>query len=185
MGSRISYVASPLSEAELAATFGFAEVRRVREMPYQDTCAFRTAAGWSVLWVNDETFAARHAETIARLSKRAPVLSLTVSETVMASQSDLHEDGALAWSIMHLGEDGPDVAPVISGTLPPAYEAIRARQADAQAADDGLVDHMFAVPVELASRLCGFRYDEMPEAPGGFAVLGPRRRGLLARLLGR
>ena len=86
------------------------------------------------------------------------------------------------------------------GNLPAFFQEIRTEAATQQANNKGSdVDYVFDVPVEIAKRLCGYRYDEGQGPEGGegqFEVLErgngssmtagepPRKKGFWSRLFG-
>jgi len=128
-------------------------------------------------------------EAARRLSHDSDVIIGEVEEHVMVSMAAAWREGFQLWSVLHDAQQ--DVEHLeSSGDLPAEYESIREQLVLQQTAAGGRnaqVDFLFDVPVELAFRLTGYRYDT--DLPGAhFEPLGTVAISLPTwwkRLLGR
>lgn len=163
----------------------------IEEVPESPLSMAKLRTGWRLLWSNQCACPVLTKELVAFASRGHELLLCHVEEHVMASSAELWSDGSRQWWISHESEDGPKGLHT-EGRLPKCFAAIRDEMERARRAaggDEADVDHVFAIPLEVARALVGFKHDESCDAVvgDGFAVLArPRaRKGLLARLLGR
>ena len=90
------------------------------------------------------------------------MVTCAVEEHIVASSASGWKNGAAIWSILHDSQRGMRHLDV-TGDPPEQLNAIRTRLMDEQSADggdEGDVDYIFDVPVEVALALTGFRHDE-------------------------
>ena len=80
----------------------------------------------------------------------------------MGSAAFLYENGQRLWNVTHEASNGiRDLA--VEGAPPEFFGALREEFEEKQAREDGheaSVDFIFDIPIELASKLCGYRYDK-------------------------
>lgn len=151
----------------------------------------RLTSGWQLLWINDYDAPVLAAEHLKAISCDHDVLVCRVEEHVMASSAELWSSGQMAWSISHVGTNGP-VGLNIVGQPPASFVAIREDLEAVQVAEGGMdadVDHIFDIPLQLARSLVGFKHDEDYEGAieGPFEVLASaqgKTGGFISRLFG-
>jgi hypothetical protein len=116
--------------------------------------------GWFVVFFNDFGFVTP--ERLARLSAGRTIIACQVEEHVMASASDCYEDGRRVWSVSHVSENGPfDLT--AEGDLPDGFADLRNslfKEQEAAGGAEADVDYIFGIPVQLAQKICGYRYDQ-------------------------
>jgi hypothetical protein len=98
---------------------------------------------------------------LQRLSAGCEVITGDVEEHVMVSVASGWKDGRKVWSVRHDAQRDMEHLQT-EGELPAAFTSIRDRlRSEQQAAGGGKadVDYIFAVPVELAQALTGYRHD--------------------------
>ncbi len=118
--------------------------------------------GGYLLFFNDMAHAATQAPGMARLSSGCEALGCQVEENVMASAAFLYKDGAKAWDVVHLADQGLYHL-AMDGAPPPLLETIHTEMKASQDEDGGEeadVDWLFEVPLMLATALSGYRHDE-------------------------
>lgn len=151
--------------------------------------------GWTVLLFDIDAEKMPDAADFARRAKGRSIVRAEVYETVMVCSAFCFTDGKPLWSAAHDPEKGATHLEA-QGTLPPDFDRLRQTALEDQAGEESepehlRVDHMFEVPLLLAQHVCGYKHDE--EEPDGTtrdrvmisAPWLPKRRGLLAWLLGR
>jgi hypothetical protein len=158
MGFRICYVAAKIKPEDLAAGLERKVLREVEEMPFDSDwwVAEIKPKEWSVLWAEDGTFGRNAISQIAALSMTTDVIFCEVNETTMWSSAECWSKGNRTWVVTHAGdgEDRFDLSK--SGDLPPALSEIETQLVADQNADDGTVDHIFDIPLELAASYIAF-----------------------------
>lgn len=192
MGFRICYLASQADPEQFAQALGLTPVETRNEMPDGEWWVARLKqSGWSILWSEDPQFASKADEHLAELSKTHPTYLCEVDETTMWSAAAFWQGGDQAWYATHMG-GGPDIYDLFTvGTLPSEYDALKELHFARQQADDGTVDHIFEIPLDLAAQEIGFRHEDYlrPEDVDTFTVVAPapspQPRSFWSRLLGR
>ena len=134
------------------------------------------ANGWQLIVQGFENEASGFREADLRdLAAEGTLVVCVVDEYALRSRTSGWTRGREAWSVTHDGADPSGAHLAVTGEVPPALEAIRARiyaeQNDAdRAAEQGTdgghgleVDLIFELPIDLARELTGFRHDD-PEA---------------------
>ena len=103
----------------------------------------------------------------------------------MDMSASFWRDGREIWNVHHRGGDYGVMDLVVRGSLPEAFDDLRARTFARQAAaggDDLGVDYIAGIPLDLARSIVGFQHDEIN--PGidnaGFRALRQEATGLLA-----
>ena len=79
----------------------------------------------------------------------------------MVSSVAYWKDGAQIWSVTHDAQKGDDHLDV-QGEPPAGLAAIRDRLTKQQE-EDGGVDFIFNIPVDLAKEMAGYSHEETPE----------------------
>jgi hypothetical protein len=100
-------------------------------------------------------------QTLASLSNGCTIVAGSVEEHVMYSSAALWKNGKLDWSIEHQGDVSDDNMTVI-GTPEGLDEIIRGLLQD-----DPEADYHFDVPLLMAKKLTGFKYDETDSCMDG------------------
>jgi hypothetical protein len=149
-------------------------------------------AGWYLIVMNVAEHEYLGPNVIGPLSAGCEVMTCTVEEHVMFSESAGWKDGRQLWRVRHEGENGP-VGLEEEGTFPAEYAPIRERLAKQQESEGGAtadVDYLFDIPVVLAQTFVGYKHDEINSAfaTDGFEVLEfedptPAKRSWLGRLI--
>lgn len=106
---------------------------------------------------------ALQAPSMKRLSQGCEALACQVEENVMASAAFLYKDGAKAWDVVHLADQGLYHLEV-NGTPPALLDTIHTEMKASQDEEGGekaAVDWLFEVPLMLATALGGYRHDEV------------------------
>ena len=149
-------------------------------------------AGWFLIVMNGAEHHFLASDVIGPLSAGCEVMTCTVEEHVMFSESAGWKDGRQLWRVRHEGENGP-VGLEEEGTLPPEYASIRDRLTRQQVSEGGAtadVDYLFEIPVVLVQAFVGYKHDEINSAfaRDGFEVLEleaatSEKRSWLGRLI--
>ena len=113
------------------------------------------------------------------LSAGGEAMLFVLSETVMYSMVQGYADGEGLWSIEHDGGGKGVLHLDIVGSPPAELGAVRGRLMALQVeegGEDADVDHVFGIPAELVSALCGFRVDgaDLPQMTLLDEVVRPR-----------
>ena len=164
---------------------------RFEDDPESPFSTARLTSGWQLLWINDYDAPVLAAEHLKVISCDQDILVCRVEEHIMASSAELWSSGQVAWSISHVGTNGP-VGLDIVGQPPASFVAIRQDLEATQIAEGGMsadVDHIFDIPLQVARSLVGFKHDEDYEGAieGRFEVLASARGkkgGVISRLFG-
>jgi hypothetical protein len=165
MGYRICYIASPIPPGELAASLGLTVKGTSDEMPDGEWLVAKLkSSGWSVLWAEDEDFGKTARTTLIDLSRAADVILCEVNETVMWSSAEAFRNGASVWRIAHAGDGEDRYDLTVEGNPPEGFAAIRQALEQEQRDDDGTVDFIFEIPLDVAAASHGFRHDRYLEA---------------------
>lgn len=159
-----------LSELALNRTNGYTPT------PSAEWCCVESDNDWFVLFSGRNSAPEEFSpEFLSVLSKRSELVVSVIEEPIMFSSVAYWVDGRSIWSVVHDAQRGISHIDV-RGELPDAVEAIyeewQARQ-DEHGEDAAELDYIFQVPIEMAARLTGFRYDrDYPGDPAGrFEVL--------------
>jgi hypothetical protein len=104
---------------------------------------------------------------LEKASRGCSILGCQVEEHVMASASFLYLDGKRSWNVVHESERGIRHLEA-EGNVPEPFHAIRREAEENQTREDAAssgpanvfsVDHIFEVPVRLATALTGYAHD--------------------------
>jgi hypothetical protein len=162
MGFSISWIAvHGLSKSEVCqrlAIFDTGEPDEANESPISGASL---PNDWQVIFLNDLLHPFVAVESLNRLSKGCEVVGCQVEEHVMVCAAFFYANGARVWNITHESDKGLTNLDS-EGLLPAAFEEIKARNLAAQQKDDnedGGVDYIFEVPLELAEHICGYKHD--------------------------
>ncbi|MEL7343357.1 MAG: hypothetical protein AAFN59_00670 [Pseudomonadota bacterium] len=196
MGFRISYICADLPVLDLVKGMGLVLSGKANEMPSgDDFWAARLKSDTSLLWCEDELYGFDRQRLLLALSMRTRVVNCIINETVMASTAQCFEGGELVWQLHWQGDEELTREQLtIEGTPPAILEQILKENAEDQAEfeEEEDFEDCFEVPVTLAERLTGFRYDASLErdAVDEFLILlpssgTPRKAELFSRLFGR
>jgi hypothetical protein len=189
MGYKITWCAVPENSADVFLTeLGLSATDRTEEHPNSPVVMASLDTGWRLIYWRGHGEESVSDDRLAELSRSCEVIRVLVSETVMASSAESWRGGLRAWWISHEGDEDANRIDV-AGKVPACYDEIRARLAKEQADDEeGGVDFIFDVPIEVAKQVVGYRHDEGSEqlVGGRFTVMNaPARPGFFARLFGR
>lgn len=102
---------------------------------------------------------------LTRLPPRSRCVTCVVLEHAMVSHSSLWQDGHLAWEIRH--DPSQDILHLETrGNLPPAFAHLRDTAMEKQRAEavrrrssNWGVDHIFDVPIDMATSITRYRHD--------------------------
>ena len=192
MGYRISFIAADMPPEEMIKALDLQVTGEVDEMPEGETDFWvaKIREGHSILWSENEMFGAENEPKLNELSRRAPVLCCTISETVMSSSILHFADGKREWEMHWRGDEGPvpDNFSLL-GAVPSSFRKELAMAQEKQNSNNE-VDYFFEVPVTVAEAICGFRYDADlgPEDTECFYLLEELtqpKRGLFSSLFGK
>jgi len=122
---------------------------------------------------------------LSELSAECSIVACSIEEHVMDMSASFWRDGREIWNVHHRGGDYGVMDLVVRGSLPEAFDDLRARTFARQAAaggDDLGVDYIAGITLDLARSIVGFQHDEIN--PGidnaGFRALRQEATGLLA-----
>ncbi|CAN5295769.1 hypothetical protein BH10PSE4_BH10PSE4_35760 [soil metagenome] len=159
MGFNISWMGfNGIDRAECLARLDMTETKVVDEANEVPFSLAVLPNNWLILFANDFEYVSE--KRLAKLSAGATVMGCHIGEGVMYSDAILYNNGKPVWSISHFGgRDRLDLK--ITGTLPAEGGPIRLvaeqKKNDAGPAD---TDFIFDIPVETASLVTGYRYDQ-------------------------
>lgn len=185
MGFKLTWMAT--QEADEAAILDRLNVRIVGEAEGRYGGVCRTSDGWLIILSNHEV---RFEKLAPEVVPEGSVLTGAMNEIVMVSEVRGFRDGAQEWAVVH----DPDIdrhGVQAEGTPPEIFAEIYRRALEEQADGEQDVDYVFDVPVNLATRICGFTvYEEMdvtwrPLAKGAGLTARAQGKGFFARLFGR
>ena len=187
MGFRICYIGGKCTPEELAAHMQLDITSVAQDMPDGDSWVARIKeSGWSVLWLEDDSFIQKNSDLISHASQAVDLVACEVNETCMWASAEYLRDGTSVWKVTHAG-DGDDRFNLNEyGALPDEFEDIKARNFGLQESDDEC-DYVFEIPLDTAKRLLRFRHDQYlePEAVDQFQIVKIKKKpGLLASLFG-
>ena len=117
--------------------------------------------GWLVLFLNDLMHPFVTVESLSSLSEGCELVGCHVEEHVMVSAAFFYSNGRRLWNITHESDKGITNLEV-EGSLPGGFQAIKDKNLAAQQKDDeedGGVDYVFEIPLELAEQICGYKHD--------------------------
>lgn len=127
------------------------------------------STGWYVVVVGSEMFDFFMDFSLEELSRSHDLAILDVEEHVMYFNLAYWADGARQWNLAHDGQEGVYHLEA-EGELPGDFDALKAEyvgKQDEAGGEDAGVDYLSEVPLELARRVTGFRYnfrhDQEPE----------------------
>lgn len=158
MGFNVSlYVIHDRFAAEVQEVLKLKPTGETEEFPELSACGATTPQGSYILCFNDR--ALNSEELMQPILQSSRVLACTVNETCMVSSAYEMNRGIETWTVLHDPANGIEHLEA-SGDLPEVYNIIRDEKlVDQQHDDEGLVDHIFDVPVELFVALGGIRYN--------------------------
>ncbi len=136
-----------------------AETAQYCDVPFVG-CALPT--GWYLIIANGCDNACISDKKLTGLSRDCAVVALSSEEHVMTVWSSCWRDGKCEWRVEHSSKQGKMHLSVL-GTTPDTLEEIRTVNMDRQKADKPdphSTDFVFEIPMELARRITGFRYDD-------------------------
>lgn len=163
MGFRVQLIAVTGKEPRaIQRDYGVVATGRREEIAESPVVGAALPNGAYLLYINDPDRIAPEDAVFARVSKGASLVACYANETVMNSYACGWANGAQQWSVFYDAQQDSKQLET-SGTLPPAFRAIRDRLFAAQASDDG-ADLIFDIPIELFAALGGIRYDQ--DIPG-------------------
>lgn len=161
MGFRVLLLAvSGKTPEAIHRDYGVRATEKYEEIPESPVTGAMLPTSAYLLYVNDEI--TPDDEVLAQLSRHASLLACYANETVMQSALTLWADGRKQWSVWHDAQHAADHLET-SGNVPEELLPIRDRLL-ADQAEDGEVDHLFDIPIELFVALGGHRYDQ--DIPG-------------------
>jgi len=160
VGFKISWLGfKGLSKSDVLGHIGFHDSGQPNDGNEAPFSLAQLPTGWSILFANDFTFGA--AEHLRPLSVGCEIVACQVHEGIMYSAAHQASGGHDVWSIWH--DNDVDLYDLNVSGQPPSFlsEVRSSRQAeqDAQGGKDAGVDYIFDIPVEVAFRLTGYRYD--------------------------
>jgi hypothetical protein len=193
MGFRICYIASPVPPHDLAEALGLTIQSNSADMPGGGWwVAGLKSSGWSILWSEDEGFGQSSRPTLLTLSHTAEVILCEVNETTMWSSAESFQNGQSVWRTTHTGDGDDRFDLTAEGALPECFDVIRKTREQEQRDDDGTVDFIFEIPLDVAAETHRFRHDQDldPAEVDTFKILGypgatARKRGFFGFLMRR
>ena len=176
---------------------GFRPTGEREEFPESKLSAVEMPNGWYLIVSQRSELVASDAAMQRLSSSGGELVTCFVEEHVMFSSATGWKDGSKTWSVFHNAQDRRDHLDT-QGKLPPVFSSIvedlktKQREADA---NKRRVDFIFDVPVALAHKLVGYRYDrDVPGLNGAaFEVLlgevpddppPPKKSSFLKKLFG-
>ncbi len=156
MGTSISWmvVASKSREATLAALDLQDTGESVAEGEYELAGGLLPDGGYLIV-MKGFWHPLIHPDALTSISAGARVVGCSAAESVNTSLAFLYRDGAPAWQVSHILDEGADHFDVV-GHPPREYRALL-KQAQRQREAEGY-DAVFDVPAQLASLLCGYQH---------------------------
>ena len=183
MGFRINYLGAKCDPEELTRLLNLKISGTVREMPYDESWVAQIReSGWTVLWIEDDSFIRKNRNIISQISESHDLLACDVNETCMWSSAEYLRAGKTVWKVTHAGDGGDIFNLTESGGLPDGFEDLKIKHVANQKADEEC-DHIFEIPLDAASIFLRFRHDKdlEPEAVSEFHVLEPKpKRGFFS-----
>jgi hypothetical protein len=162
MGYAISWIAiKGLDRAEVYDRLDMkptGEINNTHEL----NCARVLANGWIVVVLDKAGHPLVQEANLEELSLQAEVIACNTAENAMFSSAEAWTDGVRLWSVTHDATSGDVFDLEIQGNPPPILAAIDGKYRKLQKAEgeDPHVDHIFEVPLALATRITGFKHDE-------------------------
>ncbi len=103
-------------------------------------------------------------EKLFILSKDAPLVMFSLTETSMCSTVEYWLNGINTWSIAHCGSKNSDIYNLDKvGTLPDSFESIQTTIFENQRAtkdSSSQIDHIIEIPSLMAKMVTGYKHDE-------------------------
>jgi hypothetical protein len=180
MGFHISWLAVRGTAPDVIRTeLELVETAKHASIPDADILGKQLGSGWYLLCFNSTGLPARIDRRIIDLSRGAELVACVIDGSTNLSLAHGYANGTCQWQVAHDSFGSGPKHLKTSGTLPPAYRKIRDEQLAKEAADDGVVDHIFDIPVRVAYQITGFRHDQPGAGDPPYIVL--RNRGFLER----
>lgn len=144
------------SPATIHQEYGVVSTEDFEEFPESPVAGAVMPQGGYLLYINDWIVPDDHVFT--KLSLGATLAACYVNETVMDSFACYWSNGTKHWTAHHDAQQSINHLEV-TGQPPHEFPDIRNRLFDLQK-DEGQVDYVFDVPVELFVAMGGIRYNE-------------------------
>jgi hypothetical protein len=173
MGYRVLLIAvNGKDPATIHADLGVVPTPEYEEIAESPIVGADLSDGDYLLYINDQSLIDPDEALFARLSSGAKLLACYVNETCMESLAACWIDGHEEWRVHHDAAKSGIEHLETDGNIPREFTAIRDSLLAKRCGRDD-PDYVFDIPVELAKKLGGFRYDEdIPGAgPKPFQVL--------------
>jgi hypothetical protein len=188
MGFRINYIAAKCSAEDMARLFMLDLGATSDEQLHDgDWLAHIKTSGWTVLWIEDETFISKNRKMISKASEFCDVIACDVNETVMWSAAEYFKDGELVWKLTHSGES--NITDLYEeGSVPERVSLLKAEALKSlEEEGDDAPDYMFDVPLDAAADFIKFRHDEVlkgDDVETFYAVSRPHKQGFFESFFG-
>jgi len=161
VGVALSWLAVRGKSPESVLTeLGFRATGEQEEFPRSPATCSQLPAAWFAVIIRGRADAHDGTLDLARLSKSAEAVTCFVEEHVMFSSASTWIDGQRAWCVTHESERGPRHLAVVGDAPSHLKEVIERRTAEQDGETEAEVDFFFEVPVDLAERATGYRYDQ-------------------------
>ena len=159
---------------------GFTLTGEREEFPESPLSGAQIPGGWYLIVTQRSGYVALDS-TLEKLSSGCELVTCFLEEHVMCSFAAGWKDGRENWSLAHESAKGRGNL-VVKGEPPPEFYSIRdqlvlkQKESDLEEAASksryGPADHIFDIPVQTATSLTGYRYDQsIPGLVDGFEVL--------------
>jgi len=161
VGIALSWLAIRGKSPESVLTeLGFRATGGQEEFPRSPATCSQLPAGWFAIVIQRRADAHDGTLDLAHLSEGGEVVTCFVEEHVMFSSASAWAEGRRTWRVTHESDRGLRHLEVIGD--PPSHlkELIERRTAEQDAESEGGVEFFFEVPVDLAERATGYRYDQ-------------------------
>ncbi|WP_417762792.1 hypothetical protein [Shewanella sp.] len=161
MGFKIGWIAVKDSEpAAIHKMLSLSPSGEREEFPDSPIAGVELPNGWYLVHFNDFLAPALEEESVSRVSSLGDVVACQVHEGIMVSMASGYKSGQLVWSVVHNAQEALEHLET-RGSLPGEFEGIKSKKIQEQAQDDeGMVDYIFDIPVDMARAYVGYRYDQ-------------------------
>jgi hypothetical protein len=168
MGLAASWLAfHGIDRARVLERLRLAPNGQVRDIPNRREIGVRDLPSqWTLVFFGDLEPSAASENSLERCSSGCRIVAGHLEEHVMFSAAEEWRDGKRLWRIEHEGDaDTLDVT--VTGSPPENFEDLKRHYFAAQEAEgsrEAEVDHIFDIPLALASSIVGYKHDESPMA---------------------